>query len=443
MLGVPTRLIVKMNLPTFFDIAPDQNAQCEQIRRMYQLAPDHEFVPVELDVAKMLREAGSRGLRVDSDILASETGKVEVALSSLQAEIDRLACRAVRPGSSVDLAALLFGDLGLAPVRKTRKGKPSFDAETLKKYDHPIAAKISDWKSTRSTLSFLRTMQAHIQDGRVRTEFLPWNCPTGRIYCRDLNLQQIPVPGRRAIIPDPGMVFIYGDFDQAELRIMLALAGETSLYAALQTSDIHVLTAAAVFAIPESTVTDQQRDVGKMVTYAVSYGVFPGSLAFRLNISRCEAEDYIARYFLAHPRLAAWMEQRRASARACGHTSTFFGHRRDLRSVRDWGSRDRMAVNTAVQGTQAGYLKLAIKRVGEEFSQAIPSAQFMMTVHDSILMQVPEAQADEASDLLRRCMSFNLPNPAPEGPLLLQASIFSGRSWADVAHGETVLPAVA
>ncbi|MEK7232289.1 MAG: DNA polymerase A family protein [Elusimicrobiota bacterium] len=426
---------------SLFDTTPTREAQLEQIRQMYQLPPDHEFIPVELRVAEMLREAGARGLRVDSDILTSETAKVEAELSVLQRDIDRLARHSVRVGSSADLAQLLFNELGFPCAKQTRKGKPSFGVEALKKYAHPVAALISKWKSARSTLSFLQVMRSYLLDGRIRTEFLPWNCPTGRIYCRDLNLQQVPAPGCRAIVPDPGMVFVYGDFDQAELRIMMALASETRYYAALQNADIHILTAAAVFAVAESAVTDAQRDVGKMVTYAVSYGVYPTSLAFRLGISRLHAEDYIARYFSAHPRLATWMEERRASARACGHTSTLFGHRRDLRSVRDFGSRDRMAVNTAVQGAQAGYLKLAIKRVGEEFAQAMPSAQFMMTVHDSILLQVPEAQADEAADLLRRCMRFDLPNPAPDGPLQLQATVSSGRSWAAVAHDEPMLPA--
>lgn len=424
-----------------FDTTPTREAQLEQIRQMYQLLPDHEFVAVELRVAEMLREAGARGLRVDVEALASETAKVAVELSALQRDIDGLAQRPIRVGSSADLGKLLLGEFGFPCAKQTRKGKASFDAEALKKYDHPIAALISKWKSARSTLSFLTAMRSYLVDGRIRTEFLPWNCPTGRIYCRDLNLQQVPAPGCRAIIPDPGMVFVYGDFDQAELRIMMALAGETRYYSALQSSDIHVLTAAAVFAVAEAAVTEAQRDVGKMITYAVSYGVFPGSLASRLGISRLQAEDYIARYFLTHPRLDAWMEARRASARACGHTSTLFGHRRDLRSVRDWGSRDRMAVNTAVQGAQAGYLKLAIKRVGEQFAKAIPLAQFMMTVHDSILVQVPEAQAEEAAELLRLCMRFDLPNPAPEGPLQLQASVATGRSWAAVAHDELVLPA--
>ncbi len=425
----------------FFEMGPNENSDLERLWEMYQLPAGHDFIPVELKVAEMLREAGARGLRVDERVLAAETSQVAERLASLQEGIDQLAGHRVRPGSAADLAVLFFNELGLPCARLTRKGRPSFDAETLKKYPHPVAAKVSEWKSTRSTLSFLQAMPSYLRQERVHAEFLPWNCPSGRIYCRDLNLQQVPVPGRRAIIPDPGMTFVYGDFDQAELRIMMALAGETRCYPALRGADIHSLTAATVFGIPESSVTDAQRGVGKMVTYAVSYGVFPGSLAFRLGISRLRAESYIDRYFRAHPRLTDWMEQRRASARACGHTSTLFGHRRDLRSVRDEGTRDRMAVNTAVQGAQAGYLKLAIKRVGEEFGKAIPLAQFMMTVHDSILLQVPEDQAKPASDLLAQCMRFELPNPGPEGPLLLEASVTTGASWAALA-GDDELPVV-
>lgn len=430
-----------MNPHISFETGPNEEFDRKRLREMYQLPADHEFVAVELRAAEMLREAGARGLRVDEEVLAAEKSQIAERLGAIKKGIDQLAGRSVHPGSAADLAALFFTELGFPCARQTRKGKPSFDAETLKKYPHPIAAKISEWKSARSTLSFLEAMRTFVLQGRVHAEFLPWSCPSGRIYCRDLNLQQVPVPGRRAIIPDPGMTFVYGDFDQAELRIMMALAGETRYYPALRSADIHVLTAAAVFGIPESSVTDAQRDVGKMVTYAVSYGVFPGSLAFRLGISRLRAESYIDRYFRAHPRLADWMEQRRAYARACGHTSTIFGHRRDLRSVQDEGTRDRMAVNTAVQGAQAGYLKLAIKRVGEEFGKVIPPAQFMMTVHDSILLQVPEGQAKPASNLLARCMRFELPNPGPDGPLLLEASVATGASWAAVAEDDE-LPVV-
>lgn len=430
-----------MSPQLLFQTGPNEESDLERIYDMYQLLANHEFVAVEVRVAAMLREAGARGLRVDEQVLAAETSQVAERLADVQGAIDKLAGRPVRPGSAADLAALFFDELALPCARQTRKGKPSFDAETLRKYSHPVAAKVSEWKSMRSTLSFLQAMRAYVLDGRVHTEFLPWCCPSGRIYCRDFNLQQIPVSGRKAIIPDPGMTFVYGDFDQAELRIMMALAGETCYYPALRMGDVHSLTAATVFGIPESSVTEAQREVGKMVTYAVSYGVFPGSLAFRLGISRLRAEDYIARYFRAHTRLADWMEQRRASARACGHTSTIFGHRRNLRSVRDGGTRDRMAVNTSVQGAQAGYLKLAIKRVGEEILTAIPRAQFMMTVHDSILLQVPGDEAKAARDLLARCMRFELPNPGPEGPLLLEASVASGSSWAAVAEADE-LPVV-
>lgn len=430
-----------MNPQILFETGPSEESELERLREMYQLPAGHEFIPVELRVAEMLREAGARGLRVNEQVLASETSQIVQRLAVAQNEIDQLAGRRVRPGSAADLAALFFNELGFPCARQTRKGKPSFDAETLKKYPHPVAPKVSAWKSARSTLSFLQAMQAYVLQGRIHTEFLPWCCPSGRIYCRDFNLQQIPVPGRKAITPDPGMTFVYGDFDQAELRIMMALAGETRYYPALRSADVHRLTAVTVFGIPEPSVSDAQRDVGKMVTYAVSYGVFPSSLAFRLGISRLRAENYIARYFRAHPRLADWMEQRRASARACGHTSTMFGHRRDLRSVRDEGTRDRMAVNTAVQGAQAGYLKLAIKRVGEEILTAIPRAQFMMTVHDSILLQVPDGQSRLASDLLAKCMRFELPNPGPDGPLLLEASVATGPSWAAVAEDDE-LPVV-
>lgn len=147
----------------------DRQAALRTLHQMYGLTEDSSFTSTELKVAEMLEVAGARGLRVDSEVLASETDKLQVSLASLQEEINLLATRSVKVGSAVDLAKLFFEELGLPQIKLTKSGKPSFCNETLKKYNHPIAQLISTWKSTRSTTSFLRAMETFVVEGRVHT----------------------------------------------------------------------------------------------------------------------------------------------------------------------------------------------------------------------------------------------------------------------------------
>jgi DNA polymerase-1 len=271
-------------------------------------------------------------------------------------------------------------------------------------------------------------MQSFLKGDRIKTSFVHWKAPTGRIYCADYNLQALPDAGRSCIIPEEGMVFANVDYKAIEMRILFSVAGQEDIFAPiLDGLDIHSLTYSRMKGKALEDVTDEERSVGKILNFGICYGQSSFSLANRLNIRATEARGLIDDYFNAYPKLKSWMKETRRFAKANGYVENHFGYRRDLKEefVKNFRSAYRMAINTQIQSASACVLKLALEKLIDFKDSRIHLTPAV--VHDSILLEIPkDTDRKEVEKLLKDNLEFTF-----KGWIPLELDLSWGTNWKE------------
>lgn len=336
---------------------------------------------IELQTRAILDRMQERGIRVDTLVLEQEMEKLTNRLTDLGQELNSIVGMPINPASRKQVAEYLFEILKLKATPKR-----SVAQQYLTHFDIPFKAPYFEWSTVRRTLSLIESSIAFIHGGRLYTHWNHTNETSGRIYCSDFNVQQLPVIGRRALVPDPGNVFLLLDYDQIELRVLATLANAQSLIDMFNSSiDVHTATAALMLGIPPEEVTAAQRDrEGKTFNYGLSYGMEADGLAQRLGLPKDAAQQLIDTFFARMPEVRRYIIKVQRDAQRDGYVTNPFGHRRELA---DWSAKaktGRQAINTLIQGTAASILKRALIRVS-----SLSDVEIMATVHDSILVQIP------------------------------------------------------
>jgi DNA polymerase-1 len=274
------------------------------------------------------------------------------------------------------------------------------------------------------------------ENGRVHTTFNQAVAATGRLSSSDPNLQNIPVRTeagreiRRAFIADDGNVLLAADYSQIELRVLAHMTGDADLIDAFKRgADIHRTTAARVFNRAEADVTADQRRASKTINFGVLYGMSAFRLANDLGIAQAEAKEFIESYFARYPKIRQYLDATLEEARATGKVTTLFGRVRYIPEIhnRSWtvrGNAERMATNAPIQGTAADLLKLAMIRLDAVLAAEAPEAAMLLTVHDEIVLEVPERSVERVEPLVRSTMEGVYPLAVP-----LAVETHWGRSW--------------
>ncbi len=275
---------------------------------------------------------------------------------------------------------MLFEKNQLPVLKKTPGGQPSTDEDVLEELalNYPLARLILDYRTVsklKSTYTDKLPRMVNPRTGRVHTTFAQAVAVTGRLSSNEPNLQNIPIrnaEGRRireAFIAPPGHHILSADYSQVELRIMAHLSGDENLMAAFQSGeDVHRRTAAEILGIPAAEVASEQRRYAKTINFGLIYGMSAFGLAAQLGIERSAAQQYMERYFLRYPKVKAYMEQTRKSARELGYVETVFGRRLHMIDIRASNNprrqaAERAAINAPMQGTAADLIKLAMIQV--------------------------------------------------------------------------------
>jgi len=277
------------------------------------------------------------------------------------------------------------------------------------------------------------------RDGRIHSTFHQTHTATGRLSSSDPNVQNIPIRtelGRRiraGFVADPGNVFIGADYSQVELRLLAHIAGDEELAQRFREGDdIHAATASAVFGVKPVDVTSEQRRRAKVINFGVLYGMSPFGLSRELGIGVKEAKEYIEQYFRRYPKVREYIESVKESARKHGYVSTEMGRRRFLKDI-DSRNRilreaaERMAVNTPIQGSAADLIKRAMILVDREFREKGMEARLILQVHDELIVEAPDREADEASRVLVTSMEGAVTLSVP-----LKVSVNRGRNWGEI-----------
>ena len=413
-----------------------------------ELAPQLEnlglaqlYYGVELPLCPVLAEMERRGVRIDRKALGEYGQTLKARIAQDEQLIYSLAGREFNINSTQQLGKLLFEEMGIPPVKKTKTGY-STSAEVLEKLrgQVPLVDAVLDYRQlAKLNSTYVDGLSKVIaDDGRVHTSFQNTVTATGRLSSAEPNLQNIPVRTelgaklRYMLVAEPGHVLVDADYSQIELRVLAHMANDPTMQAAfLSGTDIHTATAAQVFGVPPEAVTHEMRRRAKAVNFGIVYGISPFSLSQDIGVTVAEARAYMDAYFATYPGVRAYMDDVVAQAKAQGYVATLYGRRRwlpELKSsnfnLRSFG--ERVALNMPIQGTAADLMKLAMLRVRDALEREHLRGRLVLQVHDELIVECPQEEAGQVQALLTREMTGAADLRVP---LVADAAI--GHSWGE------------
>jgi DNA polymerase-1 len=402
------------------------------------------FEEIELPLVPVLLKMEETGILLDVDYLREMADELGREIGELEEEIYKAAGERFNLNSPQQLGVVLFEKLGLPVLKRTQKTRSySTGAETLEELaarGYPVAELLLRWRElTKLKSTYVDALPSLVgPDGRLHTRFQQAVAATGRLSSVNPNLQNIPIRTelgqriRRAFIAPPGRVLLVADYSQIELRILAHIADEQALIDAFAAGeDIHRSTAATVFNVAPPLVTPDQRRAAKVINFGILYGMSAFGLSQNLGISQKEAEVFIRAYLDRYPGVKRYVEETLQSAEREGKVETLYGRVRWLPDIqsKNRGLREnarRMAINARIQGTAADLLKKAMVAVDRRLSGEHPESKLLLTVHDELVFEVPEADAEAVARLAREEMEGVAQLKVP-----LAVEIGWGKSWYD------------
>lgn len=396
------------------------------------------YFDIELPLCRVLAEMEAAGFQVDAGALREFGEKLGIAIGELEKRIYTYAGE-FNINSPKQLGEVLFERLGLPHGKKTKTGW-STNAEVLEKLDHPIVRDVLEYRQYMKLRSTYvdGLLKAADPDERIHTNFQMTVTATGRLSSTEPNLQNIPTRTelgselRRMFVPAPGCVLVDADYSQIELRLLAHISGDESMQEAFRSGeDFHAVTASHVFGVPLNEVTSSMRRAAKAVNFGIVYGISAFSLSQDLGVSADEAKAYMDAYFARFPGVKRYMEDVVKKSRETGYAETIFRRRRTLPEItaskyatRSFG--ERVALNMPIQGTAADIIKLAMVKVFKRLKEEGLSSRLIMQVHDELIVECPENEAERVKSLLTQEMEGVCALAVP-----LIAEAHSGKNWLE------------
>jgi DNA polymerase-1 len=406
---------------------------------------DRLYRELELPLIQVLARMETNGIAVDRRVLEELSEELAVRVAESEARCHELAGESFNIGSVKQLREILFEKLGLPVIRKTKTG-PSTNESVLSELalQHPLPRAILDYRSLvklRNTYVDPLPELINPDTNRIHTHYSQTTAATGRLASTDPNLQNIPVrteEGRRirtAFVAPPGRVLLAADYSQVELRILAHLCGGTGGFADAfaRGADVHTETAAGLFGVGAEEVTREMRTIAKAVNFGIIYGQSAFGLAQTQRISRAEAADYITRYKERFPEIEDYRQRTLEAAAESGYVETLMGRRRPVPDLASGNfaaraAAERVAINTPVQGSAADLIKKAMLTVDRRLRAEFPGQLLLLQVHDELLLEVDEDQAEEVGAMVREEMVAAMDLSIP-----LVVDLGTGKNWEE-AH---------
>lgn len=399
------------------------------------------FDEIELPLARVLGEMELCGFSADVNGLKALSSELDTRIKALESEIYSLVGYEFNLNSPKQLGVALFEKLGLPAKKKTKSGY-STGAEVLEglKNEHPAVSLLLNYRQLAKLKStYADGLQDCIaEDGRIHSTFNQTEARTGRISSLEPNLQNIPVrtaEGRRLreyFNAPAGRVLCDADYSQIELRVLASMSGDTNMINAFGSgTDIHTVTASQVFGLPQDMITPELRSRAKAVNFGIVYGIGAFSLSKDIGVTRAEADRYIKSYLAAYPDVAAYMEKAIEDAKKNGYVTTLYGRRRYIPELSNSNGNmrafgERVARNAPIQGTAADIIKIAMIKVSRSLKDEFPTARLILQVHDELIVECDERDAEGVCALLEREMES-----AADLAVRLTAEAHFGKTWLE------------
>ncbi len=404
------------------------------------------YEDIERPMIQVIAKMEMDGIKVDPQFLKSMSNDFGKRLLELEADIQKMAGTQFNVGSPKQIGEILFDQMGLPGGSKTKTGQWSTDVDVLEKLaaqGHEIVKKILEWRGLaklKSTYTDALQEQINPKTGRVHTSFSMAGTSTGRLASSDPNLQNIPIrteEGRKirnAFIAEEGNVLLSVDYSQVELRLAAEMADVKALKQAFRDGvDIHTLTASQVFGVPLDKVTSEIRRQAKAVNFGIIYGISGWGLSQQLGCDPKDANDFIKRYLATFSEIQDYMERTKEEARQFGYVKTLLGRKCYINNINSpnagWrAGAERQAINAPLQGTAADIMKKAMAKIPPALKAANLNAKMLLQVHDELIFEVPEAELEKTTPLIKSIMENVVKLDVP-----LVAEAGSGKSWGS-AH---------
>lgn len=400
---------------------------------------------IEYPLVHVLASIEANGAKVDRDKLAAHSEELSRKIEILSAEAFRLAKGEFNLDSPKQLLEVLYEKLKLPVLKKTPKGQPSTNEETLKRlseeYELPkIILEYRGLAKLKSTYTDSLIKIENPKTKRIHTSYQQAVTSTGRLSSTEPNLQNIPIKtaeGRRireAFVPEEGNVLISADYSQIELRIMAHLSKDKNLTHAFNNNlDIHSATAAEVFNADLEAVTSEQRRSAKAINFGLMYGMSAFGLTRQLDIPRAEAQQYLDTYFERYTGVKDYIENTKIKAKKNMYVETLMGRRLYLNEINAANglrrqAAERAAINAPLQGSAADIIKKAMIDINQFLFKEMPNVKMIMQVHDELIFESPKSVANEVLKAMKEMMESTV---ELDIPLIADAEI--GANWNE-AH---------
>ena len=408
------------------------------------------YETLERPMPAVLSAMENCGIKVDPDQLKRLSSEFAQKMAGAEAAAHEAAGRTFNVASPKQLGEILFDEMGLPGGKKTKTGAWSTDAamlDDLAAEGHALPVALLEYRQfakLKSTYADALFAAINPKTGRVHTSFSLAATTTGRLSSNEPNLQNIPIrteEGRRireVFIAEPGNVLVAADYSQIELRLLAEIAQVDTLKDAFRHgADIHAMTASEVFGVPIEGMDPMVRRKAKAINFGVIYGISAFGLAKQIDVSREDAKNFIKAYFEKFPGIMAYMDKMKDEVKARGYVETIFGRRCHFPGISDKNPNmrqfaERQAINAPLQGAAADIIRRAMIRMPDAIARANLDARMLLQVHDELIFEVPEAQADDMIALSKKVMSEAC-RPALELSVPLDVDANAGKTWGE-AH---------
>ena len=416
----------------------------EKLNRIYE--------SFEKPLVKILSQIEMNGIKINSEYLKKLSKDFTNKINKIEKEIFSIAKKQFNIGSPKQLGEIIYNELKIANLKKTKKGSLATNANILEDLafkGHKFPRLVLDWRQlSKLKNTYTDALQDHINSKtkRVHTSFLLAATNTGRLASSDPNLQNIPIKTndgreiRKAFIAEKNNILISADYNQVEMRILADLAGVKELQKAfLNKEDIHALTASQVFNVPIKKVDENLRRKAKTINFGIIYGITQYGLAKQISVSNQEALDFINSYFKKFPEIKDYMEKTIKFCRKNGYVNNIFGRRIHMRGINDKNFsvrsfQERAAINAPIQSSAADIIRLAMIKIDDLIrANKMHKAKMLLQIHDELVFECQKSNQKAVEKIVKKTMESVSSSDYHMFKIPLDVNVNSGINW-DEAH---------
>ena len=412
----------------------------EKLENIYEL--------FEKPLIKILAKMEINGIKIDSHYLKVLSKKFSERINIIEKKIYKISKKKFNIGSTKQLGEIMYNDLKIAALKKTKKGSFATGASVLEDLafkGNELPKLVLDWRQvSKLKNTYSDSLQEHInpKTKRVHTSFLLAATTTGRLASSDPNLQNIPIKSndgkeiRKSFVAEKGNLLISADYNQIEMRILADLADVKELKKAFKNNqDIHTLTASQVFNVDLKKVDNEMRRKAKAINFGIIYGISQYGLAKQIMVSNIEAENFLKSYFKKFPEIKEYMNNTIKFCRKSGYVNNIFGRKSHITGINDKNFnvrnfQERSAINAPIQGSASEIMRLAMIRINSKLNNIkYKNCKMLLQIHDELIFEIPKSEEKKIIKVISDEMTSVKDSDLHSFSTALTVDINTGENW--------------